>query len=733
MTSQTKPSRALRSCLAVTTGIVALAAALPAAAQTAPPEDPEVSALDEIVVTAQRRGENMQSVPIAVSAVTSERLQNRGVTSTTDLGAAIPSLTVFATAGYVQPRVRGIGNTVFGAGFESGVATYVDGVYLASAPASVFTLNNIERVEVLKGPQGTLFGRNATGGLIQIITREPKDTPSAMVSVTAANYETFGADGYVTGPLADGLAADLGLHVSTQGVGYGVNLFDGREVNRTDEEVNLRGSLLWRPREGSKLRLTADYERTEGDMYAATRLAPGTGFFLPQPTIDRAWDINSDVRPFLAIEGGGVALHAEQDLGFASLSSITAYRKSTYHTIFDADVTDAPLVALDVLQRDHQFSQELQLTSSADSTVKWVAGVFYFNSEGSYDPSVTAFSGPARPATPVGPLSAVTTFSQLGTESLAGYAQATAPLGEATNLTLGYRYSTEERTIDATQVNDFALIPVPVPGAPIPSQSKRFSQPTWRVAVDHRFSPEVFVYATYNRGFKSGGYNGQFPVDAAFDPEQLDAYEVGTKLDLFERRLRINAASFFYAYDDIQVQKFVGSQPSFYNGASAEVYGLDADIEARVTSQLTLSGGFTWLHDRFTDFPNAIISTQVPTGIVITTGSATGNRLPNTADFSATLAAEYVTTLSFAELGLDASYTYNDGYFTQPDNILEQPAYHLLAAGVRLEFPNGVTARLWGRNLANEEIYTALTAGTFASNASFQAPRTYGLTLTARF
>src|SRR5258706_929193 len=258
-----------------------------------------------IIVTAQRRNEDVQDVPIAVSAVTGQQLEIEGITNTLDIGRAVPSLIVTQTAGYVLPRIRGVGNSVVGAGYEGGVATYVDGVYLAAAPAGLLSLNNIEQIEVLKGPQGTLFGRNATGGLISIITREPSSTPGGTIELSYGDYQTATTNFYLTAGLGRAVAADFAGHISTQGQGYGINRFNGRDVNRMDNDTALRSSLLVTPSDDTKIRLTLDYEQNRGSNYGAVRLAPGTSTFFPQGPIQSAWDVDSDDQPYNQYKGGG--------------------------------------------------------------------------------------------------------------------------------------------------------------------------------------------------------------------------------------------------------------------------------------------------------------------------------------------------------------------------------------------------------------------------------------------
>jgi iron complex outermembrane recepter protein len=729
----------MASLLAGTIGLwqIPMAASAQSAAVAQAPVDAvdDNGGLAEIIVTAQRRSESLENVPISITAATADMLTARGVNSMRDVIAAAPSVTLVAVAGYLQPRIRGIGNAAVGPGFEGGVAVYVDGVYQAAPQANLFSLANIERVEILKGPQGTLFGRNTTGGLIHVITRQPSHDFGGTVSATAANYQDFTGDVYVTGGLTDTIAMNFAGHAQFQGKGWGKNIVTGGDAYRTYHDIAVRSSLLFEPGADTKIKISGDYADNRNNISPSTTLAPGTGFPFPgliRPT--RTRDIATDVQPNSHVKAGGVTAQITQDLGFASLVSISSYRKARYRLIFDGDVSNLELVSIDIHQSDRQFSQEFQLTSDPSSKISWVVGGFYFNAAGRFDPNTVAIGGFLRPATPLGPVTGSITNARLGTRSLAGFAQATAPITDATKLTLGIRYTSERKNLtDIETFTTFLPLPAPVPGAPVADRSVKYKRPTWRVALDHRFSPEVLVYASYNRGFKSGGFNGQFPTDAPYAPERLDAYEVGTKMSLFDRHLRLDVAGFYYDYSNIQVSKFVGSQQSFYNGASARVYGLDMDFEAKLSSRFSLSGGLTLLHDRFTDFPNAVISTQVPTGIIITTGSAKGNRLPVTADFSATLTATHRTPLSFAELLLDLSYTYNDGYFTQPDNILRQPSYNLLAGGAKLDFANGMNARLWMRNILNEKVFNTLQAGTFDSNASYQAPRTYGITLGMKF
>jgi iron complex outermembrane receptor protein len=706
----------------------------PANAPQPAAQSADTTTIPEVVVTAQRRSENLQNVPIAVTALTADMLQQRGVANTQDLLTADSSISVSTESGYFQPRIRGIGDAAVGAGFESGIAVYVDGVYLSAAPGNLFSLSNIKQVEVLKGPQGTLFGRNSTGGLIQITTLDPSERFGGTASFTAANYSDYTGDLYLTGGLAPGVALNFTGHAEFQGSGWGTNQQTGEDVYRNNHDIALRSTLLLRPADGTKIRISGDYADQNSNVGVSESIVPGTGFPFPGlvPPTGSAWNVNES-QPFGNFRSFGLSANVTQDVGFADLVSISAVRDSNYHIIFSGDLSNLDLINLDITQKDQQVSQEFQLASKASSKIKWVVGAFYFDSTSKFAPNTTNLNGFVQPSTPYGPIDSESLYDELGTRSLAGYAQATAPIFDVVNLTLGARYTHETKNItDITQ--DTQIVGAPAPLATTsPDQSVTYNRPTWRVALDHRFTPELMAFVSYNRGFKSGGFNGQLPTDNPFQPETIDAYEIGAKSDLFGRRLRLNASVFYYDYTNIQVARYVDEQQSFYNGAAAKDYGLDLDFETYLTDNFTLSGGMTLLHDRFTNFPNAIYSYQVPTGVDVTTASASGNRLPYAADFSGTLTATYHVFTSLGEASFDVSDSYSDGFYSQPDNILRQRAYHLVSLGTGLKFHNGWSARAWMRNAADEKIYSNLQAGAFDSGYSYMAPRTFGVTLGAKF
>jgi iron complex outermembrane receptor protein len=322
----------------------------------------------------------------------------------------------------------------------------------------------------------------------------------------------------------------------------------------------------------------------------------------------------------------------------------------------------------------------------------------------------------------------------VSTNSLAAYAQATVPLGARTALTAGVRYTTEKRALEGVSAGPPPFF------APTPfSYARRFEAPTWRLALEHHLTGDVLLYASYNRGFKSGGFNAANPFSPAvqFRPEYLDAFELGFKSQWFDRRLRFNAAVFYYDYRDIQVSKFIAPAVNYVNGAGAEIYGADLELEARVTRHLTLSAGLSLLHDRFTSYPDAdfyLPRSLPPFGNLVVTGSAAGNRLPLTPDATFNFNAHYEQPTNAGTWIADLGFYHNSGWFGQPDNVLRQDDYSRIDAALGWRSPGDRFAvRIWGKNLGNRAVASAIVSSNTGSQIQYEHPRTYGVTLSVGF
>ena len=405
---------------------LALAVAAPAFAQTA--TSASGATVGEVIVTAQRRAENLQNVPIAVQAVTPAQIVNSGVTDTRSLSVLVPGLQVSVSAGNSNTYIRGVGSEVVGPALESPVALYVDNVYYAStfgAPANLF---DVQQVEVLKGPQGTLFGRNATGGLLQIITKTPSQTPHADAEFSYGNYNTSTLNFYGTTGVAPNLAADFTLHASHQGDGYGVNLLTGKKTDNIDSDIDARSKWVYTPSDKTKLTVIFDYGQIRSSLNSL-RILPGTGTppFLGPPYGGSPWDTDVNTQPVLDHKGGGVSVRLEQDLGFAELIDTAAYRQGHTITDLDLDTTATNFSnASTVVSNDREYTEELQLQSNHPGRVKWIGGVFYFYDNSSIDESVTF--GPVFRALSHLPFTGQHIAGVQTAESVAGYVQANIEL-----------------------------------------------------------------------------------------------------------------------------------------------------------------------------------------------------------------------------------------------------------------------------------------------------------------
>ncbi|WP_162274410.1 TonB-dependent receptor [Tardibacter chloracetimidivorans] len=717
--------------------LVALAFASAAAAQEVRPGggDTQLSAdgdassavgggVEDIVVTAQRRNENLQKVPIAVQAFSETELEAAGITSTVDLARITPGLTYGRGVGLGSPFLRGVGTSANGPGTENSVAVYVDGVYYATKASAVTDLESVERIEVLKGPQGTLFGRNASGGLIQIITADPSDDPELALKAGYANYDTVTLSGYGNLPLTDTLAANLSASYWNQGEGWGENIATGNDVNLTDK-FNTRGKIKWEPSSSTRVTLVGDYAYLDTSVGLALQPLPGlkpalAGFFT-----GGKYDVDLDTDVGITSRSGGVSLKVEHEFSFADFLSISAWRGTHYTFVLDNDYTAVPRQTSIADAREDQYSQEFQFSGGTPSTLQWTAGVYLF----SYDGNQTFTNrGIGFPTLQYSGL-----HGRQRAASQAVYAQVTKELFPRTRLTVGGRYTWEKRKLDGYFLS--ASLAGVVTTTPVPDQKTSFKKPTWRVALEHDFADDVLGYLSYNRGFKSGVYNILSLTGAPVRPEIVDAYEAGLKTTFLDRKVRLNVAAFRYGFQDIQLGSFaLAGSISLRNAARAEIYGIDVDFEVAPTSRLRLSGSAEWLHARFTSFPGAPAAVPLPTGGNSTANiDASGNHMIRAPSFTANAAVNYTVPVGDGEIDFNLNYTYSSKSYQEFDEYLFVPELSLVNAQIAWQINDMYKISIWGRNLTNKFYYYNMSAVNLASTGSAADPRTYGVNFEVRF
>ncbi|HEU0118191.1 MAG TPA: TonB-dependent receptor [Alphaproteobacteria bacterium] len=681
----------------------------------------ETDAIEDIVVTAQKRSENLQSVPLSVTALSSKSLENSGIKDLQQVAALIPGLNVRDTAGAFGPTLRGVGTA--NGSTESPVALFIDNVYIPASREGMRDLDEIEQIAVLKGPQGTLFGRNATGGVIQITTLTPSDELRINASASLDNYLLSRSHFYISGGLADRLAASLSVTYQTQGKGWGDNISTNNDTYILKDYLSLRGKLYYHT-DNTKATLSVDYlYRKVAGPYLRT--FPGTKpVFNDGGPLGSVYDSASKIDPSNKFLGGGASFNISHDMGFADIISTTSYRRGTGRYVFNVGSPDpnSPTGRLvsspDSPNKD--YTQELQLISPKDQKLTWVVGAFYYHGILATHPTLIR-----------SPFFAIAIRTTETTDSFAPYGQIGWEFTPDTTLTLGARYTFEKRKFHGTQ-----NFPVPT----VASDSLSFEQPTFRVALDHKFGDNIMAYASVSTGFKSGGFNILSLSNPPYLSEKLTDYEAGIKSQLFGNRLRFNIGLFNYEYTNLQIVTY--SPPPVVlanttNGAKARIYGVDVDMAASLGGGFKLSGGLEWLHSKFLRYPNAGSYIPNPAGgnTLDPTFSATGNRLPLAQNFQGNIALDYDVDTSFGHMNFNISANYSGDYYFEADNQLRQSPYTLLNAAIGWTSPDEhYTVSVWTKNLLDKHVIgNAASQGGYYFASSEGAPRTFGITAKLTF
>ena len=540
----------------------------------------------------------------------------------------------------------------------------------------------------------------------------------------------MGTSLYVTGGLTNQVAGSAAFNLDNQYEGFGRDLVTGAEV-QTHRSLATREKLLFRLDDQTEFLLSGDYSQRHSTDFADRVI--GLQAFLGTPTPGSSFDVNLSVQPLDETRQYGISFTGDHDFGGVKLVSITAYRNTHFYADFDGDQGPLPYIAIALSERDEQISQEFQVLSTGDSRLKWQVGLFYYWASGLYDPVATsiAFPGTAPGQSILNAKNSLTSY--------AGFGQAVYDIDDATHITLGARYTIDKRSVVNSDIFSTDFFSAPPSGG---TESRNFDAPSWRFSLDHHFSYDLLGYVSYNRGFKSGTFDPQTIPLEVLKPETLDAAELGIKSEALDQRLRLNAAAFYYSYKNIQVTQYSNSLELVYNGQGAKSYGLDADLTANVSRELSVVAGVSWIHARYGNFPDAFHTTPNPAcagfgcggNSVDLTGNATGNKLQDTPTYTFNVGAQYHIPVPIADLTLATNYYFNDGYFSEPENRLRQPSYGVLDASLKWASPHGrYDARLWGKNLT-DRVYAAQISAVDVGDSRVAAPgRLFGITAGAHF
>jgi len=576
-------------------------------------QEASAAVIEEVVVTAQKRSESTQDVPIAIAAYGERRLEDAGFDQISDLTLTTPSMQVsnFGPIAYVT--MRGIGSENTTAGGDPGVAMHLDGVYMGRPIASMFTAFDAERVEILRGPQGTLYGRNATGGSINLVTRKPGSEFEGEMDVTYGDYDWMRFRGAVNLPISDRVSARL-VAFKEERDGYTDNAHpDGNDANDLDN-YGFRGHLNFDVSDRASLLLSASYVKVDGagskselreDFPGSTtgqHLAGPPGFLGasggPASGIPAGWDYflngalavndldhleeSKNLRESSDDEFLLLSATFEMDFDGFTIKSISGYNETEFASLQDADQSPVDLAGSSFSEQAEQFSQELQILSNGTGPLQWIGGLYYFKQDatrrsfffrGRFDAIARTFGVP----------SAFDVGGDVESESIAGFGQLTYSLTDRLNLTVGARHTKDEKkgtNTGYTFTNGYT--------GPLGDD---WNESTYRLAADWFASDDVLLYASYATGYKSGGVNqvtNPLADNPIYDPEFVDAFEVGLKSTLLNGSLQLNLSAYHNKYEDLQFQVFGAVGPQALNAEGAKVQGIEAELLAALSDTLTI-------------------------------------------------------------------------------------------------------------------------------------------------
>ncbi len=720
---------------------------LAAQAQAAAPAD-DVSAVEELVVTARRREESLKDVPVAVSAVSGERLAVTGAADLTTLQQSTPNTTVQVARGSNSTLIsfiRGVGQQDPLWGFEPGVGLYIDDVYVARPQAAVLDIFDVERVEVLRGPQGTLYGRNTIGGAIKYVTAKIEGEPELRLKGQVGSYDQRDFVASAKARVNDMVGVGLTWATFNRD-GYGKNLITGAE--HYDKDVSAaRATLEFTPTEDLFFRLAGDIVTDNSNPRHGHRELP-TLDVLNQPVagggvLDDVYDTRAGAGDHNRVEARGVSLLGEWNVNSAvTLKSITAYRAGETEGAIDFDTEQTPYLDIPARYSDHQFTQEVQLLYSGDR-LQGVFGVFYLNATaaGAFDTVL----GQANTTT--------ATAGHVDTESWSVFADVSYDVTDRLALSVGGRYTRDEKTGQVYRQN-FTGLKSPLFGntLAIPgllrsnfTSSDTYEKFTPRVSVSYDLSTELTGYVSYSQGFKSGGFDMRAdeiltPNSAdGYQPETVQSYEGGLKGFFFDRRLTLNSAVFYAEYKDQQVtiQTPVGASiaSQVLNVGESHMYGAELEGSAILADSLVANFSVGYIKAKFDEYR----ALNPATGLI--EDFADSRVFQNTPKWTGAASLTYTHDLgdrgSIAFIPA-ASYRSSFSMFEVP-SILDQDGYWLVDASLVWTSADArYRVGLHGRNLTDEEYRIGgynFPGGLFGNSvtAYYGPPRTVTLSLEAKF
>jgi len=634
--------------------------------------------IEEVVVTARKREQSLQDVSVAVTALSADDLTANQIRSSEDLTLLVPSLNLQKGTNPRQSsfNIRGIGTQSFSSGAEPSVSTMVDGVVMGRSLQAFMKLMDIERVEVLRGPQGTLFGKNSTAGVVHVITQNPAEEFEAELMGAVEEGEEYRGGFNVSGPLSDNLGFRLAGYASDTD-GWIKNFYDGDDYGSSDE-WSVRGKLRWNPRDDLELKWSSDYSDYECDC-TATPIRSMEPFGGNDAQVDAILDeispvvpddendeVNINKKPFNDMDTWGHSLEVNWDIGEFTLTSITAYREASIDAATDVDARPTNPIGFDQVggSDQEQWTQELRLTSPVGDRLSYVLGFFYFDQELSRRFEREFEFVPGNPGI------AVADFT-VDTENWALFGEATYDIADTWRLIAGLRYTEDELDFVYKRTVSGLPIGLPSPVDPTPGDTDE-DDTSGKLAVEWDARDDAMLYLSYAEGYKGPAFDVTFGTDPVgldpVDPETSESWELGLKSTLFDNRLVLNVALFHTEYDDFQGQAFFdpdgpadcppddpGCDPDnetgtflLVNAGQVETEGVEVDFTALIGANLRLFGGFAFIDASIEDYPGGPCSFgqqfrgECPLGLQ----DLSGGDMPFSPDWKVSLTAQYTLELN---------------------------------------------------------------------------------------
>lgn len=708
---------------------------------------------NEIVVTALRRDALLETVPMSVTALSPDRMDQAGVTTIHDLDRVVPGVKVTFNGFATQPAIRGVTSLTNGNGFDNNVAIYVDGFYSPDTVSINGDLANIAGIEVLKGPQGTLYGRNATGGAILIRTLAPSDTLTLKADIGYARFNEISLGGYVSGPLSDSVRFSVaGFHRSSDGYVRLVSpdrpdttIGDAAPLKQQSVRTKLEADIT--DRVTATLAYNFGYSSdARGLMFTSIAHTPAS---IAEPPYRGKTPVTASYNRETYLRArnheGTLTLAWESDVG--KLTSYTGYAKRTISQAFDFDGSYRDITFSDLKRMDwDSFQQAVDFAVSGIENLDLIVGGSYFWEDRRYDPSgIVTYQGPAI---------TVRTNAGAKTEAIAFYASGTYSITPELSLTAGGRWTSEKRSVDLVSYNGAGAITF----APT-HREKTFRKFVPSASLRYEIAPRTNVYASFSKGFRSGAFNLSIPASPdlvlPIQPENITAYEIGFKTA--QSRLRFDLAAFYYDYKDFHVTAS-GPNPLcncnilifVQNANSAEIYGLDGQLTWNATDRFNITLGAAYLHARYGDFPNATGTGLNPLTALNVNGQTqdwSNKQMARAPDFSGNIGVDYTAPLSGGSLRVSGNLYYTDSFVVSNPSLygplagaqadsqrFRQDAYASLDAQISwTDQSEHTTISLFGRNLTNRNIFQAYSGATFGDYGVYAPPRVYGAKVSYRY